>query len=136
LFDIAVPWQCLLIGLASPFVMLLSERLVAALGIDDPKIAPLALGPAVFSALTAGIIGKGVPTGGLPGLTGAYGFQHAHMSLRMQVLGIVVTIGFSAVSALVLVFLLERTSGLRVSSAAESEGLDATTWQIPADANT
>jgi ammonia channel protein AmtB len=110
--------------------MLLGERLAAALDIDDPKIGPLALGPAIFSALLAGIVGRGIPTGGLPGLTGAYGFQHARISLGMQAIGVIFTLGVSAVTGLLLAFLLERTTGLQATLPSGGAGLDAENWGI------
>ena len=131
LFDIALPWECLAIGFCCPFIMLGGQRLVKRIGIDDPKIAPLALGPAIFSALLAGLIGHGLPSGGLPGLSGAYGFQHARISLGMQAAGVVFTLGFSALTGLALAWILEHTIGLKSQGQSEKDGLDAINWGIP-----
>jgi Amt family ammonium transporter len=130
LYDIALPWQAFCISLAGPFILLGGLKVVARLGIDEPKIAPLALGPAVYSVLVAGIVGVGRPTGGMMGVTrGAFAFQHAHISLGMQALGLVIMIPATAVVALAVVLLLEKTIGLRVSAAEEDAGLDVTYWR-------
>jgi ammonia channel protein AmtB len=129
-FDIAQAWQCLLIGFASPFVMLLSQWLVNSCGVDDQKLVPLALGPSIFSVLMAGIIGHGLPTGGLSGMSGAYGFEHARISLSMQAFGAIFTLAFAGSTGLLLAFLLEQTTGLRMVFPSEQHGLDATNWNI------
>jgi ammonium transporter, Amt family len=127
-FDIALPWQCLLISTIGPWILLGLKELMTAINIDDQKLVPLALGPAIFSMLVAGIIGAGRPTGGYSGATGAYAFQHAHISFGMQCLGILVTLAFSAVSGLVLVLAIEKTIGLRVPRTIEQDGLDMWYW--------
>jgi Amt family ammonium transporter len=132
LFDIAMPWQALCVSLAGPFILLAGLNVVDRLGIDDPKIAPLALGPAIYSVLMAGIIGAGRATGGVIGLTqGPYAFQHAHIYFGMQVLGLAIMIPGTAVFAFVVIVLLEKTIGLRVSAAEEDAGLDYTYWLAP-----
>lgn len=129
LYDLAMPWQVFCISLAGPFILLAGGNLVARLGIDEPKIAPLALGPAIYSVLMAGIIGAGRPTGGFMGITeGPYAFQHAHISLGMQIEGLAIMIPGIAIFAFLVIFLLEKTIGLRVSAAAEDMGLDAAYW--------
>jgi Amt family ammonium transporter len=132
LFDIAMPWQAFCIALAGPFIVLAGLNLVGRLGIDDPKIAPLALGPAIYSVLMAGIIGAGRPAGGVMGITqGAYAFQHAHISFGMQALGLAIMVPGMAAFAFAVVVSLEKTIGLRVSAAEEDEGLDYTYWLGP-----
>ncbi|MGQ7937551.1 hypothetical protein [Paraburkholderia sp. D1E] len=126
--DIAAPWQCFVLGLVGPFVMLLGGTVMTRLKIDDQKIVPLALGPSILGALAAGVIGSGLPTGGMPGLTGHYAFQHAHISLGMQVIGTLVTLGCSGVAGLTVVLIIEKTIGLRVDRATEQAGLDHEFW--------
>ncbi|MFG1394401.1 hypothetical protein [Xanthobacter agilis] len=131
LFDIAMPWQALVLSLFGPFILLGGERLLLALGIDEPKVAPLALGPSIFSVLAAGVIGAGVPQGGFFGLKeGAYVFQHATVSLGMQAFGVVVIVGLTAIAALVVTLLLEKTIGIRVDHAHEVSGLDQSFWHV------
>ena len=130
LFDIAMPWQAFCISLGGPFLLLAGLNLVDKLGIDEPKIAPLALGPAIYSVLMAGIVGAGRPTGGFIGITeGPFAFQHAHISLGMQALGLAIMVPGMAILALTVILLLEKTIGLRVSAAQEDEGLDIAYWQ-------
>lgn len=133
LFDIAMPWQAFCISLAGPFILLGGLNLVGMLGIDEPKIAPLALGPAIYSVLMAGVVGAGRPAGGVLGVTqGAFAFQHAHISLGTQALGLAIMIPGTAIFAFVVIVLLEKTIGLRVSAAEEDMGLDNTYWLTPA----
>lgn len=126
--DIAAPWQCVVLGLIGPFVLVFGGAVMTRLKIDDQKIVPLALGPSVVGALAAGIIGSGLPTGGMPGLTGHYGFQHAHISLGMQAIGTLVTLCCSGLVGLVVVLSIEKTIGLRVERATEYSGLDHAFW--------
>ena len=129
LYDIALPWQALCISLVGPIILLAGVKLVEKLGIDEPKIAPLALGPAIYSVLMAGIVGSGRPTGGFMGVTqGAFAFQHARISLGMQVRGLAIMVPAIAVFACAIIVLLEKTIGLRVTAAEEDEGLDIAYW--------
>lgn len=131
LFDIVMPWQALLISLCGPFILLGGERLLKHLGIDDPKVTPLALGPSLFSVLLAGVVGAGIPQGGYAGITsGEFAFQHAHISLAMQAEGALIVLGLSAVAALLVTLAIKHTVGLRVSSAIEDAGLDASYWNL------
>ena len=136
LFDLAAPWQATVIAFFGPLVLLLGEKLVRAAGIDEPKIGPLALGPGIYSAFMAGIIGAGRPTGGFFGLKdGPYAYLHAHISHGMQIAGIAVTVVITAIVAYVVCLILDKTIGLRVTAAEEQRGLDATYWAgVGADA--
>ena len=127
-FDIAWPWQCLIVSAIGPWVLLAVKELMTKLNLDDQKLVPLALGPSIVSVLAAGILGAGVPSGGMPGATGVSAFQHGHISFGMQCAGIAVTIGFSALTGLILVFAIEKTIGLRVSRTIEQDGLDVWYW--------
>ncbi len=129
LYDIALPWQAFCISLGGPVILLAGLNLVGKLGIDEPKIAPLAVGPAIYSVLMAGIVGAGRPTGGFMGVTqGAFAFQHAHISLGMQAVGLAIMVPGIVVFAFVIIVLLEKTIGLRVSAAEEDGGLDIAYW--------
>jgi len=128
IFDIAWPWECLLVSMIGPCIMYVSKDLMTWLNLDDQKLMPLALGNSIFSVLMAGVIGAGRAQGGVAGATGAYAFQHAHISFMMQCMGLVVTLLICAGSGLILVFLLERTIGLRVARQIEQDGLDMWYW--------
>ncbi len=104
------------------------KELLTKLNIDDQKIVPLALCPSILSVLMAGIIGSGLPTGGVPGGVAGYGFQHSHISFAMQCIGVLVTIAISGGSGLILVFALEKTLGLRIERTIEQDGIDTWYW--------
>ncbi|MGE4482562.1 ammonium transporter [Acidocella sp.] len=133
LFDIALPWQAFIIALFGPVILYAGEAVLRRFKIDDAKVAPLALGPSVFSAIVAGIIGRGIPQGGYFGLKdGSFAFQHAHISLEMQLLGIAVIVGGTAIIAFIVTVLIEKTIGLRLAEGEEKLGLDASFWTKPA----
>ena len=128
LFDVASPWECLIVSAIGPLVMFGLKELMTKINIDDQKLVPLALGPSILSVLVAGIVGSGLPTGGVSGATGAYAFQHAHISFWMQCVGCIATLAFSAATGLILVFVLEKTIGLRVAPQIEQDGMDHWYW--------
>jgi Amt family ammonium transporter len=129
LFDLAMPWQVLVVSVFGPVALLAGDALMRRFNIDEIKVAPLTLGPGLLSVLAAGVIGAGRPTGGFFGVTsGAYAFQHAHISFSMQLLGAVVDVIGTAVVAFIIVEVLDRTIGLRVTKVEEEQGLDATYW--------
>lgn len=131
LFDIVMPWQSFFISLAGPFIVILGEKLLKRLGIDDPKVTPLALGPSIFSTIMAGLVGRGLPVGGYLGIDqGTFAFQHATISLGSQLIGIVVVVSITAVAALAVNFLLDKSVGLRVDAETEIRGMDATYWNL------
>lgn len=132
LFDLARPWQTFCIGFFGPFVMLLTEKLVRRSGIDETKLAPLALGPGIYSCLAAGVVGAGTAGGGYFDVAdGAYAYHHATMSVGIQAAGVLVVVGFTAIMAWIVVTVLDKTVGLRVSRKQEEDGLDLTYWQAP-----
>jgi ammonia channel protein AmtB len=128
-YDIAKPLGILVISLIAPFVVYAGYLLMQKLRIDDKKIVPLALFGGIYAALAAGVAGAGKATGGYFELeNGDYAFQHASITIGHQLLGVVVTVGISAVSGLVLILLLEKTIGLRVDRDEEIAGLDEASW--------
>jgi ammonia channel protein AmtB len=127
-FDIGLPWECFIVGALGPWVLLLMKELMTKLNLDDQKLVPLALGPSILSVLIAGIIGSGLPTGGVAGATGEFAFQHAHVSFGMQCVGVLVTLAYAGGTGLILVFALEKTIGLRVVRTIEQDGLDMWYW--------
>ena len=70
MFDFAKPWEILLVSDLRPFITMLGQRVMIALGIDDPKVVPLALFNGVAAAMVAGFVGWGTKTGGFIGLKG------------------------------------------------------------------
>ncbi|MCB8881905.1 ammonium transporter [Acidisoma cellulosilytica] len=127
--DIALPWQAFAVGFFGPVVMALADALMRRIGIDDPKIVPLAFGPGLYSAIMAGIVGSGKMQGGFFDVTkGAYAYQHARITFGTQLHGTVLMVVGIAVVAFVVIFLLEKTIGLRVTAKQEAQGLDATYW--------
>ena len=128
IFDIAAPWECFLVSLAGPWIMQVTKDLMTKLNLDDQKLVPLTLGNSTFSVLVAGIIGAGLPAGGVAGATGAYALQHAHIGFGMQCVGVVVIMLFSALTGLGLVFAIEKTIGLRVAPQIEQDGFDMWYW--------
>jgi ammonia channel protein AmtB len=128
LFDIAKPWEVLLVSLFGPFVTLFGQRVMVSMGIDDPKVVPLALFNGIGAALVAGFVGWGTATGGFLGLEGAYGFQHAEITPWWQAIGVLAILAIAMIPAYIMAVIFERTSGLRVDDAGQAAGLDTTNW--------
>jgi ammonium transporter, Amt family len=128
LYDIASPGECFIISLIGPWLMRLVTWILKETDVDDQKLVPVALGPALLSVVAAGIVGAGVHQGGMPGATGAYTFQHATIGVGMQLWGLLVTLLVTGGSGLVLVLLIEKTIGLRVPSTIEQDGMDMWYW--------
>jgi ammonia channel protein AmtB len=129
--DIGKPWECAIVAFFGPLVFMGVYEVLKRLRIDEKKIVPLGLGCGSYGAIVAGIIGNGDKTGGFFGLTGKYAFQHSTINIGHQLLGWIVTVGVALGSALVIVFVLEKTIGLRVKEADELAGLDVTMWKSP-----
>ncbi len=128
LFDIGTPLQSILFGALGPVVALGTSRLIHVLGIDEPKVVPLALGPGIAGAILVGFIHWGTPTGGFPGLEGTFAVGHAQITPYWQLAGVIVTMLVSGIPAFMLTFLFEKTIGLRVSPEVEVRGLDVSHW--------
>lgn len=127
-YDIASPAACFFIAMLGPWLMRLVTHILKEADIDDQKLVPVALGPALLSVIAAGILGAGVHQGGMVGATGAYAFQHATISLGMQAIGVLVTVAVVGGTGLVLVLVIEKTIGLRVPSTIEQDGMDQWYW--------
>lgn len=111
--DVVKPWQSGLIALFAPFVVVGCYNLMNRAKLDDIKIVPITLGPAIYGALATGIFASGTKQGGYTGLSGKYAFQHASIGFGHQLLGVVVFIALGLVSAAVVVLAVERVLGLR-----------------------
>lgn len=136
MFDITKPWIMFLCALGGPLVAYVTNQLVVRLGIDEPKVIPLVLGPGIYAALLPGILHSGTPTGGFLGITeGKFAFQGAEITFAWQAIGLGVTLAIALGSGLLTILAVEKTIGLRVSEEAELEGLDLHYWglQVGAD---
>jgi ammonia channel protein AmtB len=99
--------------------------------VDDTKVIPLFAGAGSFGLLMVGLFHGGELQGGYYGIdSGPYAFQHAVVSLLMQVAGILTCLGIGALTGLVMFWLLSRTTGLQVLEHEREQGLDRTFWQI------
>ena len=132
LFDVGLPWQVFLLALAGPIVAYGTAVLTARMGIDEPKVLPLALGPGIVGAVATGFIAWGTATGGYPGIEeGAYAFQHAEITPWWQLAGVGVTMAIAAIPCFIMCLIFERTKrGLRITEEEELAGLDQTYWGI------
>lgn len=130
LLDIGTAWACLLLGAVGPLVALGTASLLRKMGVDDPKVVPLALGPGVVGAIATGFIEWGTATGGYIGLEGKYAVGVAEITPWWQLAGVVATIAVVGIPALLMCLLFERFGGLRVDEEGELMGLDITQWGV------
>ncbi|CAN7781962.1 ammonium transporter [Caballeronia sp. LjRoot34] len=135
LFDIGTPLESLLFGAAGPFVALATAKLVHRLGIDEPKVVPLALGPGIVGAVLVGFTHWGTATGGFPGLTGEYAVGHAQITPWWQLAGVITTMAVSGIPAFLLCLVFEKFRALRISRDVEVVGLDMFHWNISCHGN-
>ncbi|WP_033294115.1 ammonium transporter [Amycolatopsis jejuensis] len=113
LLDVAKPWQAGLTAFFAPLLVVGGYKLMNRWKLDDVKVVPLTLGPGIYSVLMTAVFTSGVKQGGYFGLTGDYAPQHASIGIGHQALGLLVFLVFGLVSALVVVFAVEKTIGLR-----------------------
>lgn len=133
-FDVYVPWEMFLVALGGPIVAYAVYEFTQKRNIDEHKLFPLFIGAGSYGLIMLGLTKAGTPRSGYIGVEeGAYAFQHAEIGLLMQITGVVVCIGLGAVTAFILSFILERTTGLRVSDDDQAEGLYEIKWGIEAD---
>ncbi|MQA07726.1 MAG: ammonium transporter [Pseudonocardiaceae bacterium] len=133
-FDIYQPWQMFLVALVAPLVAYGVYEWTQRRGHDEHKLGPLFIGAASYGIIMVGLIQWGTPQGGYFGIdSGPYAFQHAEVNVLWQLIGLTVAIVMGLVTAAVLSFILERTSGLRVSEAVEVRGFDQHYWDVVHD---
>ncbi len=111
--DVVNPWQSGLIALFAPFTVVGGYHLMKRAKLDDIKIVPITLGPAIYGALATGVFASGVKQGGYIGLEGKYAFQHASIGIGQQAVGVLAFLALGLLSALVVVLVLEKVLGLR-----------------------
>ena len=132
--DVWLPWQTFVVALGAPLVTYAVYEFMYKRQIDEHKIIPLFLGAGVYGLLMVGIFKAGTPRSGYLGFEdGAYAFQHAEISLIMQVIGVAVIVGAGLLTALILAFVLERTIGLKVPDDIQADGLDDRLWNVQTD---
>ncbi|WP_417550331.1 ammonium transporter [Methylophaga sp.] len=133
-FDVYVPWQMFLVALGAPVIAYLIYEFMQKRNIDEHKLLPLFAGVGSYGLIMTGLLHIGVPRGGYLGIEeGAYAFQHGEIGVLMQVVGIVVCLGFGIVTALVMSFILKHTIGMDVSDDDQAQGLDKVFWDIEPD---
>ncbi|MFA9461205.1 ammonium transporter [Thiohalorhabdus methylotrophus] len=133
-FDVYVPWEVFLVAMGAPIVSYAVYEFMLKRNIDEHKIIPVLGGAGAYGLIMVGLLEAGTPRGGYIGIEeGPYAFQHGEIGVLMQIVGVLVSIGLGVVTALVLSFVLERTTGLRVSDEDQAEGLDKVKWGIEPD---
>ncbi|EMR13515.1 ammonium transporter [Methylophaga lonarensis MPL] len=136
-FDVYVPWQMFLVALGAPVVAYLVYEFMKKRHIDEHKLLPLFAGAGSYGLIMVGIVNAGTPHAGYLGFEdGPYAFQHSQIGVTMQLVGVVVSLGLGMITAWVLSFVFEHTIGMRVSDAAQIEGLDKEYWDIEPDVET
>ena len=131
MFDIMDPWVIVLVSIFGPFVTMLGQATMLRLGIDDPKVVPLALFNGAIGAVLTGFLAWGTHTGGFLGLQGKYGFQHAEIKPWWQLIGVLVIMALAGIPALLMSLAFERTTGLTVDATGQDTGLDHVYWDHP-----
>lgn len=132
--DIYLPWQIFFVSFGAPIVAYVIYEYMQKRNIDEHKLLPLFAGVGSYGLIMVGLTHAGTPVGGYVGIEeGIYAFQHARISLMMQLVGVVVSLGFGIVTAWILSVILERTTGLRVSDEDQAEGLDKIIWGLNSD---
>lgn len=133
-FDVYVPWQMFLVALGAPIVAYLIYEFMQKRNIDEHKLIPLFAGAGAYGLIMVGLLHAGTPRGGFLGIEeGAYAFQHGEISLVMQLVGIVVSLGLGIITAWVMSFILKHTIGMDVSDDDQAKGLDKVYWGIEPD---
>jgi ammonia channel protein AmtB len=129
LLDISRPWLTFIIALGGPIAALLGVRLMLKLRINEFRIVPLTLLTTIYGAIMAGFVGWGDKQSGFFGITeGPYAFQHAEITPWWQLVGIGATVGITAIAAIVILGVLEKTVGLRAGDREEETGFDPKYW--------
>ncbi|MEX1200122.1 MAG: ammonium transporter [Methylophaga sp.] len=133
-FDVYVPWQIFLVALGAPIIAYMIYEFMQKRQIDEHRLLPLFAGVGSYGLIMTGLLKSGVPRGGFLGIDeGIYAFQHGEISVLMQLVGIVVCLGLGIITAFIMSFILERTTGLRVSEEDQAKGLDRVYWGIETD---
>lgn len=136
-FDVWMPWQTFLVALGAPLAAYAIYEFTYKRMIDEHKLIPLFLGAGIYGLIMVGIFKSGTPRSGYLGFDeGEFAFQHAEISLTMQLAGIGTVLALGVVTAFVLSFILDKTIGMRVDEDMQVDGLDARFWDIRTDVQT
>ena len=88
-------------------------------------------GVGAYGLIMIGLTHAGTLRGGYVGIEeGLYAFQGSEISLMMQLAGVATCLGFGIVTAWVMSFIFEHTTGLRVSEEDQATGLDKVKWDL------
>jgi len=131
--DVYKPWQMFLVAAGAPFVALAIYELMKKRGIDEHKLIPLFVGCGAYGMIMVGLISAGTPKGGYAGYDAPWDFQHAEISLVMQLIGIAVILGAGIGTALVLTLIFRLFGGLRHDDDARADGLGSAIWGLEPD---
>lgn len=133
-FDVYVPWQMFLVSFTAPLIAYVIYEFMGKRGIDEHKLLPLFAGVGSYGLIMVGILHAGTPQGGYYGVEeGIHAFQHGQINITSQLMGIGLCLGTGIVTAWILSFILEHTTGLRVSDDDQAEGLDKVYWGLESD---
>ncbi|MPY99188.1 MAG: ammonium transporter [Actinophytocola sp.] len=133
-FDVYKPWQMFLVALFAPVVAYLFYEWTQRREHDEHKLGPLFLAAGSYGIIMVGLVQWGTPQSGYFGVeSGPFAFQHAEVNVLWQLLGLAVAVAMGFATAAVLSFVLERTSGLRVSEDVEVSGFDRHYWDVVHD---
>ncbi|TVS04331.1 MAG: hypothetical protein EA407_04510 [Rhodobacteraceae bacterium] len=136
-FDVWMPWLTFVVALGAPIVAYLIYEFTCKRLIDEHKLIPLFPDAGVYGLIMVGIFKAGTPRSGYLGFEGGdFAFQHAIISLMMQLAGVAVVIGLGVITAFILSLILERMTALRVEDDMQVDGLDARFWDIRTDVQT
>jgi ammonia channel protein AmtB len=133
-FDIYSPWEMFLVSAAAPLVAYAVYEWTQAREFDEHKLTPLFLGVGSYGILILGVLNWGTAGGGFFGIeSGDYAFQNAEVNLLWQAIGLAVCIAAGLATGWVMAYILERTTGLRVSEDVQVAGYDDRYWDIVHD---
>ena len=133
-FDVYKPWQTLLVAMGAPIACYAVYEFSQARRWDEHKLTPLFLGAGSYGLIMLGLVSWGVDKGGHFFLTeGDYAFQNSEINVFMQLIGLVVVVGAGIVTAWVCAFILERTTGLKLTEEEQVAGVDKGDWDLESD---
>ena len=131
--DVYKPWQMFLVAAGAPIVAFLIYEFMKKRRVDEHKLIPLFIGCGTYGMIMVGLIAAGTPKGGYAGYDAPWDFQHAEISLVMQLIGVVVILGAGIGTALILTLIFKLFGGLRHDDDVQAHGLDSALWGIEPD---
>ncbi|UGS37205.1 hypothetical protein [Capillimicrobium parvum] len=131
-FDVFHPWETFIVAFFGPLAVYLGILFMRRIRVDEGKVVALTLFGGVYGVIVSGFVAWHTKVGGYFGITeGKYAFQNSEVTPWMQLLGVVIVLAIAAITGLVLVFLIEKSIGLRVKAPQEDAGLDVAYWDLP-----